>query len=85
MEGAPVEDAGAIEAQIILRSGYQAVGALGKDMSGLLKFMVIGKPRGGDGVIAAEHFFDYDDLEAVVVLRAMVAPDDKPRIYTGQG
>lgn len=84
MEGASPDDPGAFEAQIILRSGYQAVGALSKHKSGLLRFLVMGKPRGSDQVIAAEHFFDYEDLEAVVVIRAKIDVDDKPRIYTGQ-
>lgn len=85
MEGAAPDDPGAFEAQIILRSGYTAVGALSIDAEhDMLKFMAMGKPRGSDQVIAAEHFFDYEDVEAIVVIRAQIAAADKPKIYTGQ-
>jgi hypothetical protein len=87
MEDAPADDPGAFQCQILLRSGYRAVGALARTPEGLLKFMVIAQENGGARrVVAAEHVFDYSDVECIVVTRAIVSDGeaDKPRIFTGQ-
>lgn len=95
MEGAPADDPGGIEAQVILRSGFRAVGALTRmhfdsEPTGhcttridCLKFLVIGKAAGREEMIACEHYFDYEDVECIVVMRAMTAPTEKPKIFIG--
>lgn len=88
MEDAPADDPGAIDCQIMLRNGWRARGALGKTPEGLLKFLVIGQEaQAPHRVIAAEHLFDYSDVECIVVVRAVVGNGeaaDQPRIFTGQ-
>lgn len=78
-------DAPAVECQVILRSGYRAVGALSivefeDDVGELLRFLSIGQAQGRDEVIAVEHFFDYDDLECIAIPRAMEQPQASPII-----
>lgn len=92
MEGASADDAGAVECQILLRNGYRAVGALAKTPEGLLKFGAVARedpqaalqegrqPR----VMMTTHYFDYDDLEAIVIPQPMVE-ESKPKIFTGLG
>lgn len=84
MEGAAADDPGAFECQIMLKNGYRAIGSLKKSPDGLLCFLAIGKEQGGsERVIAAEHFFDYEDLECIVIPRGAVDPGG--RIQVGRG
>lgn len=76
--------ASAIECQILLNSGYQAVGALSVSPEGLLRFMAIARdPRDPKNVVAAEHFFDYEDLQAIVIPRAHVQEQQRSPIVMG--
>lgn len=85
MEGVdPTTQNPAFECQILLKTGYRAVGSLGLSPEGLLRFMAVGKADDGSNRhVIAEHFFDYDDLAMVVAIRGNAEP---PRIVTaGRG
>jgi len=84
-------DTPAIEAQIILGSGYQCVGALSivkvSDESGqlgeIVRFLAMGGSRAQPGVVvAAEHYIDFDDLECVIIPRAI---SNESSIIVGAG
>lgn len=83
MEDAVGEQAAALDCQITFRSGQQARGSLGKTPEGGLRFMAIANgPRGEQ--LALEYFFDVDDLETVVVMRAQTqAAPQQPTIFQG--
>ena len=74
MEDAPHNQAPAVECQIVLKSGYSCIGALSTTPEGLLRFMAIARdPSDQKKVIAAEHFFDYEDLQTIIVPRAQTS------------
>lgn len=75
----------AISCQILLDGGFQGMGSLSTTLHGTLRFMAIGRAQGSAVEVAAEHFFDYEDLKLVVVPRGQVAqaPANDRRIITG--
>ena len=73
-QAGPVDPQGAaMTCQVLLKSGYQAQGALSTTAEGTLRLLM---PAGSqNGPVLAEHFFDYSDVEAVIVVHDM--PKDK--------
>lgn len=60
----------AMQCQIFLRSGYKAEGVLSTTPEGTLRFLSMGKTtQHGPPDVLIEHFFDYGDVESVVIPR----------------
>lgn len=72
----PVDpQAKAMSCQVLLKSGYQAQGALSTTDEGTLRLLM---PAGSpNGPVLAEHFFDYSEVEAVIVVHD-VPQEKKP-------
>lgn len=82
------DQATAIECHVVLKAGQSMAGALSITAEGTLRLLspnVIGKPP-NERMIMVEHFFDFDQLADIAIVREMTAETaeaDKPRIYTG--
>jgi hypothetical protein len=69
------------ECQIILRSGFKGIGVLRKTPEGMLSFMATAQAS-RERVLTVEHFFDYDDLETIILIRHEInAPEPKSPLF----
>jgi hypothetical protein len=62
-------DPPALECQIALTRGYNAMGTLSPTELGTLTFVAIGQPQGGGRAVMAQHYFDWEDLLMVIVMK----------------
>lgn len=74
----------AMQAQVVLRNGYQVMGALSTTPEGALRLLTVAQgqdpsnPTARPVAITAEHFFDYDDVVAVILVAKLEQSSIRP-------
>ena len=63
----------ALDCQLMMRSGYTAVGILTDTQEGALRLICLANAN--DSPIIADHYFSYDDVMAVVLARDIPKPE----------
>lgn len=64
----------ALDCQVMLRSGYTAVGILTDTQEGSLRLISVAK-RSDDSPIIADHYFSCDDVMTIVLGRDVPKPE----------
>jgi hypothetical protein len=78
-------DTPALECFVVLKAGQSLEGALSVTPEGTLRLLAMNQRRGPRGevgpMVAVEHFFDYEQVADIAVVREITA-DEGPRIHT---